>query len=191
MKDKHRYTTNQEDKELVQQYLDGDTRAFNPLFYKYKKIFFYNIYKWCAGQYDKDTVEDMAMEFLGKISTKLHLYDPEKAMFSTWITNSMRNFSMEYANRKNGKPVKNSRNIDDVVYNVPSEPSIFEKLCQRGLIKRMISILGSEDAKIFNEVFVNGLSQMDTAKKLNLPTNTMWYRVKKIREKLSHFQKEL
>lgn len=186
-----KYTTNQEDKELVKQYLDGDTRAFNPLFYKYKKIFFYNIYKWCAGQYDRETVEDMAMEFLGKISSKIHLYNPEKALFSTWMTTSMKNFSIEYSKRKGGKPIKNSMNIDDIKFNVPSEPSSFETLSHKGLVKRMLSMLGSEDTKIFNEVFVNGLSQTEAAEKLGLPTNTMWYRIKKIREKLEHFKTEI
>ncbi len=184
----HQWLSNEEDEALVKRYVDGDTLAFNPLFYKYKKIFFYNIYKWSQGKYDNETVEDMAMEFLGKISSKLHLYDSSKAKFSTWITKSMRHFSMEYAKRKGGKPIKNSMHIDDVVYDVPSEPSSFEELSHRGLVKRMISMLGTEDAKIFNEIFIQGLSQVEAADKLGLARNTIWYRVKKIREKLIQFK---
>jgi len=191
------YTTNKEDKELVKKYLEGDTSAFTPLFHKYKNIFFHNAVRWFS--YKEIEIEDMAMEFLGRISSKIHMYDPEKSLFSTWITNSMKNFMIEYHGRKKNKPHK-GLSIEDLGYtdkdgnkvldSIRDEHTLneVERLSYRKLIKEMINSLSKEDAKIFQEHFINGNSQYDTADILGLPRNTMWYRVKKIKKHLQKYK---
>ncbi len=193
----YRYTTNEEDKELVKKYLEGDTGAFTPLFHKYKNIFFHNAIKWF--NYKGIEIEDMAMEFLARISSKIHLYKPEKSLFSTWITHSMKNFMIEYHLRVKNKPHKGLF-IEDLGYtdkdgnrvadSIADERSLdeVERLSYKKLIKDMINSLSKEDAKIFQEHFVNGNSQHDTADILGLPRNTMWYRVKKIKNHLQKYK---
>ena len=98
---KYVYLTQAEEEALVEKYLNGNTKSFGPLFQKYQIIFYKNIKKWYGSAYeDTEEINDMAIDFLGKISKKLHLYDKEKAQFNTWMSNSMRNFIMEYWNTK-------------------------------------------------------------------------------------------
>ena len=124
------YNSSEEEKELVKKYLNGDTRAFTPLFKRYKPIFFTNVIKWYGNNnYNNEEIEDMAMEFLGRISSKLHLYDSEKSIFGTWITNSMRNFIIECHKRKGRqKRIPNQKKISfDEVITEPSINEIYKK----------------------------------------------------------------
>jgi len=183
------YNSNDVDAELVKKYLDGDSNAFTPLFNKYKPIFFSNVMKWYSSQYGVEEIQDMSMEFLGRISSKLHLYDSEKSTVSTWITNSMKNFIIEYWKRKKGKPI-NGVSLEDI-----AEPTTRENIYReielksyRKLIKKMIESLGSEDTRIFNEVFLKGKNQSDVARELNIKRSTFEYRVKRVKKRLEKFR---
>jgi RNA polymerase sigma-70 factor (ECF subfamily) len=185
------YNSNDVDAELVKKYLDGDSNAFTPLFNKYKPIFFSNVMKWYSSKYDVEEIQDMSMEFLGRISSKLHLYDSEKSTVSTWITNSMKNFIIEYWKRKKGKPI-NGVSLEDI-----AEPTTRENIYReiesksyRKLIKKMIESLGSEDTRIFNEVFLKGKNQSDVARELNIKRSTFEYRVKRVKKRLEKFRPE-
>ena len=185
------YNSNDVDAELVKKYLDGDSNAFTPLFNKYKPIFFSNVMKWYSSKYNVEEIQDMAMEFLGRISSKLHLYDSEKSTVSTWITNSMKNFIIEYWKRKKGKPI-NGVSLEDI-----PEPTTRENIYReieskfyRKLIKKMIESLGSEDTRIFNEVFLKGRNQTEVAKELNIKRSTFEYRVKRVKKRLEKFRPE-
>ena len=189
MTENYTYNSNNTDAELVKKYLNGDSNAFTPLFNKYKPIFFSNVMKWYSSKYDVEEVQDMAMEFLGRISSKLHLYDSEKSTVSTWITNSMKNFIIEYWKRKKGKPI-NGVSLEDI-----PEPTTRENIYReieskfyRKLIKKMIESLGSEDTRIFNEVFLKGRNQTDVAKELNIKRSTFEYRVKRVKKRLEKFR---
>lgn len=191
MTENYTYNSNSTDAELVKKYLNGDSNAFTPLFNKYKPIFFSNVMKWYYSKYDVEEVQDMAMEFLGRISSKLHLYDSEKSTVSTWITNSMKNFIIEYWKRKKGKPIKGV-SFEDI-----PEPAANENIYKgielkfyRKLIKKMIESLGSEDTRIFNEVFLKGRNQTDVAKELNIKRSTFEYRVKRVKKRLEKFRPE-
>lgn len=191
MTENYTYNSNSTDAELVKKYLNGDSNAFTPLFNKYKPIFFSNVMKWYYSKYDVEEVQDMAMEFLGRISSKLHLYDSEKSTVSTWITNSMKNFMIEYWKRKKGKPIKGV-SFEDI-----PEPAANENIYKgielkfyRKLIKKMIESLGSEDTRIFNEVFLKGRNQTDVAKELNIKRSTFEYRVKRVKKRLEKFRPE-
>jgi len=200
-KSKKVYTSNEEDKQLVKKYLDGDSSAFTPLFHKYKNIFFVNATRWF--NYKEDEIEDMAMEFLGRMVSSLDKYDPTKSLFSTWITNCMRNYMIEYHGRVKNKPVKAksfedmgiiTRDGDRIEFSIIEESEVLneiERSSYRKLIKDMIETLGPLEARIFQEHFINGLTQKETAEMLGMRHDTMWYQVGKIRKKLYKFKKRL
>lgn len=195
------YTTNDEDKELVERYLAGDTRAFTPLFHKFKNVFFFNATRWFG--YKEDEIEDMAMEFLGRMSVSLHKYDRTKATVGTWMTNCMRNYMHEYHTRKGGKPIP-GKFFDDMGFTDGNgdrqgfDPESndgtvveIERMSHRKIIREMIESLSAMDARIFQEHFINGLTQKETAEKLGIPVNTMWYKVSLIRKHLERFKDEI
>lgn len=187
---------NSDEKELVKKYLNGDTRAFTTLFKTYKPIFFTNAIKWYGNNnYNNEEIEDMAMEFLGRISSKLHLYDPEKSIFGTWITNSMKNFMIEcHRKRTRQKRIPSNKKIsfDEII----TEPSINETYknieikTHRKLIKMMVESLGSDDTRIFNEIFLKGRTKSEVAKEMGIIYSTLEYRIKRVKRRLEKFRPE-
>jgi RNA polymerase sigma factor (sigma-70 family) len=187
---------NSDEKELVKKYLNGDTRAFTTLFKTYKPIFFTNAIKWYGNNnYNNEEIEDMAMEFLGRISSKLHLYDPEKSIFGTWITNSMKNFMIECQRKRTRQkiiPSNKKISFDEII----TEPSINETYknieikTYRKLIKMMVESLGSDDTRIFNEIFLKGRTKSEVAKEMGIIYSTLEYRIKRVKRRLEKFRPE-
>ena len=192
---KYTYITAEEELKLIKEYLNGNSSAYAPLFKKYKMIFFTNIYKWYKNDYkDPSEVDDMAIEFLGRISSKLHKYDAEKAAFSTWMMHSMRNYMKEYwakknRNKRRGK-VESIDKHHSIVDPTPNAISELERASHRKLIKRMLESLGPEDTRIFNEVIVKGESQSKTAKMLGIKNSTFQYRYQRLLKRLEKFRPE-
>jgi len=192
MNEKQEYTTNEEDKILVAEYLLGKPRAFNKLFHKYRKIFLYNVQKWYGSAYDEETKQDMMIEFLGRISKKMHLYDPSKALVSTWMTNSMKNFMIEFWRRKGGKTVK-GLSFDEVDFNFSIEETVHKKIemkAHRKIIKEMLSSLGHEDTKMFNEIFIKGRTQAEVCREMGIKRSTFGYRFQRLKRRLEKFKPE-
>ena len=190
MKGKYYYMTADEEKKLVVETLKGKPKAFTPLFHKYKAIFFHNVKKQYPDYYGMDEIQDMAMEFLGRISTKLDLYNPEKAQFSTWITNSMKNFTIEYYHRKKGKPIKGKpfEDLQRVLIASESTSKYMERKGYQKLIKIMKDSLGEEDTHIFEELFVKGRARKELAKELGLNRTTFDYRMNRLKKRLDKFR---
>jgi len=187
---KYVYNDDETEKKLVKNFLNGDNEAFTPLFYRYKAIFFSNVNTWYPHSYAPEEIQDMSMEFLGRIAFKLHLYDPEKAEFATWITNSMKNFMIEYWKRKKGKPI-HSKYLEDIDRDFVVEEQITKRIenkAHRALIRVMIESLGVEDTRIFNEIFLKGRTQTDVAKELGIKRSTFEYRVKRVKKRLAKFK---
>ena len=195
MKKKYVYLTQAEEETLLEKYLNGDTKSFGPLFQKYQMIFYKNIKTWYGSAYkDPEEVNDMAIDFLGKISKKLHLYDNKKAQFNTWMTNSMRYFIMEYWNTKQRqKRIKNTESLDGIRGMADPSACIESKLERQGhrkLIREMIESLGPEDTRMFNEVLVKGESMAKTARKMGVKYSTFEYRFKRLKRRLEKFRPE-
>jgi len=183
------YTDDITDKILVVKYLEGDSKAFKPLFYKYKALFFHNAKQWYSSAYTNEQLQDMSLEFLGRMCSKLHLYDPEKAQFNTWMTRSMQNFMIEVHKRMKKRP-KNKVSFDeipDIRVNETIHKGI-ETKAYRKLIRNMIESLGKEDTRMFTEVFLKGRSQTEVAKEMGIKRSTFNYRFHRMQQRLQKFK---
>ena len=185
-------STPQQEKKYIEEYLNGKSTSFSPLYHKYKAIFYTMARKWYPNLVHDD-LEDMSLEFLGKISQKLDKYDPSKAQVSTWITQCMRNFLIEWGRRKinrkrhnhtlTGLLLKGVNGEYDMYLESDDDP--FEDISYRSILKRIYEILGTEDTRIFELHFLQGYSQEKVGEMMNLTRGTMWYRIKKIRTQLA------
>ena len=183
---------NEED--LLHRYLNGDNRAFGPLYYRYRSIFLYHINKQLPKSTKEDR-EDLAIEFLSYISTKLHLYDNEKSLFRTWMNNCMLNYLSEYRNKKSTRNRKitdsiTANNSDGDTYDIPvlSDDDPLKTVSYLNIIKLIKDKLCEEDWKIFELYFLQGYNQFETGERLNLREDTMWFRIKRIRKRLDGIQ---
>jgi RNA polymerase sigma factor (sigma-70 family) len=183
-----------EEEDLLHRYLNGDNRAFGPLYYRYRSIFLYHINKQLPKSTKEDR-EDLAIEFLSFISTKLHLYDNEKSLFRTWMNNCMLNYLSEYRNKKSTRNRKitdsiTANNSDGDTYDIPvlSDDDPLKTVSYLNIIKLIKDKLCEEDWKIFELHFLQGYNQFETGERLNLREDTMWFRIKRIRKRLDGIQ---
>lgn len=179
---------------LLYKYLNGDNRAFGPLYYRYRNLFLYYVNKQLS-YLNKEDKEDLAMDFLSKICTKLHTYDKEKSLFRTWVTNCILNHLNEYRNKKSTREKKITdpiitNNSDDESYDtyITSNEDTLKSVSYLNIIKLIKDRLCDDDWKIFELHFIQGYNQMETGNMLNLREDTMWFRVKRIRKKLDGIQ---
>ncbi len=184
----------EEEEELLDRYLNGDNTAFGPLYYRYRTLFLYHLNKQ-LNTISKEDKEDLAIDFLGRISSKLNLYDKEKSLFRTWITNCILHFIIEYRNKKSTKEKKitdsiTTNNSDDEYYDVSitSDDDTLKTVSYLNIIKLIKDRLCDDDWKIFELHFIQGYNQAETGNILKLREDTMWFRIKRIRKKLDGIQ---
>jgi len=184
----------EEEEELLKRYLEGDNRAFGPLYYRYRNLFFYYINKQYPTLPGHEK-EDLAIEFLTRMSTKLHKYDKEKSLFRTWMSSCILNFLGEYRGRKWSEKNKKTISISNKTENgstwedhFSSDDDPLHNVNYLNIIKLIKERLCGEDWKIFELHFLQGYSQLETGEKLGLRKDTMWYKIKKIRNKLDGIQ---
>ena len=54
----------------------------------------------------------------------------------------------------------------------------------------MIESLGSDDTRIFNEIFLKGRNQSEVAREMGVGSSTLEYRVKRVKRRLEKFRPE-
>jgi RNA polymerase sigma factor (sigma-70 family) len=184
----------QEEEILLQRYLNGDNTAFSPLYYRYRTIFLYHVNKQLSHLYKEDK-EDLTIDFLGKISSKLHTYDNQKSLFRTWMTNCIINHLNEYKNKKSTKDkiitdpiITNNSDNESYDITITSDEDILKTISYLNIIKLIKDKLCDDDWKIFELHFIQGYNQMETGNLLKLREDTMWFRIKRIRKKLDGIQ---
>ena len=184
----------EEEEALLDRYLNGDNTAFGPLYYRYRGLFLHHLNKQLNHLYKEDK-EDLAIDFLGKISSKLNTYDKEKSLFRTWITKCILNYLNEYKNKKSTKEQKITdpiitNNSDDEYYEtyITSDEDTLNTVSYLNIIKLIKDRLCDDDWKIFELHFLQGYNQLETGNILNLREDTMWFRIKRIRKKLDGIQ---
>lgn len=184
----------QEEENLLHRYLNGDNTAFGPLYYRYRTLFLYHVNKQLSYLYKEDK-EDLAMDFLGRISSKLNLYDKEKSLFRTWINNCILNYIKEYKNKKSTRQkiitdpiITNNSDNESYEVTITSDDDVLKTISYMNIIKLIKDRLCDDDWKIFELHFIQGYNQMETGNMLNLREDTMWFRIKRIRKKLDGIQ---
>lgn len=183
-----------EEEILLDRYLNGDNTAFGPLYYRYRGLVLFYLNKRLSYLNTEDK-EDLAIDFLGRISSKLNLYDKEKSLFRTWMASCIVNFIMEYKNKKSTREQKITDSItrdnsDDEYYDISiiSDDDASKTVSYLNIIKLIKERLCDNDWKIFELHFLQGYNQAETGERLGLREDTMWFRIKRIRHRLDGIQ---
>jgi RNA polymerase sigma-70 factor (ECF subfamily) len=90
------------DEKLLRAIVNGDTKAFNELYKRYKQRMLYYFYRMLGN--DRELAEDFLQDLFYKIIDKPHLFDSNRK-FSTWI------FSIAYNQCKNEYRSRNVRSV--------------------------------------------------------------------------------
>jgi RNA polymerase sigma factor (sigma-70 family) len=198
---KYSYHSHNEEKKIVESILDGNSNDFEPLFHKYKGIFFSNLMKWYPNYYSEQEGLDMAMEFLEMIFTKLHTYNPKKSVFGTWITNCMRNFMIGHYRKMNKKSNLKYKSFEEIFnidkdgnvssFDIPVEENatkLIEIKRYKILLNKIIECLDPLEYIIVSELFFNGRTIKEVAEIVGLKRTTLDYRLKRMRKKIEKYK---
>lgn len=173
------------DEKLVVATGNGDAKAFNELYGRYRDRMFYYFYRMLGN--DRELAEDFLQDLFFKIIDKPHLFDPERR-FSTWI------FRIAYNQCKNEYRSRDVRNViekvddpdrfpqDEMIHGEPPfrAEDVFECLEEFDETHRTAFLLKYRE----------GLSIDEISTVMDLPKGTvksrLFYTRDKIRKKLSH-----
>jgi RNA polymerase sigma-70 factor, ECF subfamily len=145
---------------------------------------------------DWDTAEDLAVQSLTKLWTKSELYDPEKAMITTWLYKIGFNAALGYKNERNktrsltamnefGIQVNSEGNLD-VGNDIDETPSFNEMMEEDNALqfKYNLTVEAIKNLKpMYRDLLVdrmlNGMKYKVLAKKHNMSLQTVKNRVRR------------
>ena len=188
--------TKEETHNYVKEAINGNQRAFDRLFAKYKPIMFVIAQKRMFNA-SFDEIEEEVVHFLGEMfSRKLELFDEKKASFDTWITRSFYNWLASIPGRKKRIEASSLQDIyvkdtDTVVeYSIPDKGSSITSNTLnstpsfRKMARLFLTHLTKLEASVLVMKYWYGYSDKEIEAHHQIPTGTAWYRQKRAIVKL-------
>jgi RNA polymerase sigma factor (sigma-70 family) len=188
------YTTHAEDKALVVKAIAGDQKAYNVLLSKYKPILYTAAKRRMFGKNVED-IEDAVMIVLGTAFVRIHMYDPTKSLFFTWIVACLHNYI-------NSIPAQKKRVITDsmediypsnadsetpIEYEIPDEDNFdttMDKEQTTKLIRMLVDKLPADSCEIIKLKYFKELSHKEIADILGCDERSIWYKLDRAKKRL-------
>lgn len=140
----------------------------------YPKLYKYTLYR--VGQ--PNAAEDLVSEIFEKVLINYHIYDPQKAKFSTWLFTIANNTIINYHKKSHHNSFINLEQIDS---KYQLEDSIIEQELKENLLKAILC-LDERQRNIIALKFGANLTNREIARILNLTDSnvgTVLYRALK------------
>jgi RNA polymerase sigma-70 factor (ECF subfamily) len=168
---------------------EGDMRAFEELFSRYKKPILNFIYRLIGN---KETSEEVSLEVFMKVYANLSIYDPERK-FSTWIYTIARNLAknalrdkkyfkdMSFEETVSGgdEPLK----LKDLIADPNARPDLAaqdEELNAEA--QKVLDSLPAEYREVITLCSIQGLTQEEASKIIGCSIATISLRLEKAKE---------
>lgn len=165
----------------------GDKRAFTELFNHFGPLLKGFMMRKGA---DSITADDLAQETMLQVWRKAHLFDATKGAVSTWIFTLARNLRID-ALRRAG----NHRFEELIGYDIEDEDPVGDEILMSKQVSERVSEAIAqlpEDQKAVIELsYLNDLTQIEIAQKLNQPLGTVKSRTRLAYQKLGRALEEL
>lgn len=167
--------TAQYDLKLVNAALNGDQKAFEELFLRYKDIVYFKLYRMIKNKVD---AEDLMFEAFGKAFKKLEQYSSNYA-FSTWLFRIANNNCIDFLRKK--KNIKRTVSIDRTKDEIPINIKCDQNTPEEALYKKQKANLMREEVdklkKQYRELIIlryfDELSYDEISGILGLPISTI------------------
>lgn len=135
--------------------------------------------------------DDLVQDVMIKVWNKCHTYKPELASVSTWLFTMTRNCRIDQI-RKAKAHIQLT--VDDLWYEDDFEPDPFGAVQQHrtdNSIHSSLKELPPEQEQVLTKVYLQGKTQQQTAKELNLPLGTVKSRVRLALKKLENMMRHV
>jgi RNA polymerase sigma-70 factor (ECF subfamily) len=159
--------------------LNGDAKAFDELYHRYKERMLYYFYRMLGN--DRELAQDFLQDLFFKIIDKPHLFDT-KRKFSTWIFSIAHNMCKnEYRNRSIRSIIEKVENADHFSQ---EETTVNDWPCQVEDIFDCLNEFDEMHRTAFLLKYREGLSIDEISSILELPKGTIKSRLFYTREKI-------
>lgn len=155
--------------EIIKQAKQGDERAFNELFYKYKSFVDELLFSYVK---DMDEAYDLTNIVFIKVHDKLKLFT-EYNTFGGWLKTLSKNIAIDYLRlrKKKDNINKDIESLSNESYNSTNDDPI-----NHLLVKEILEYLRINFPKNYDKVFefvIEGMSYPQISDVLNMPINTI------------------
>lgn len=161
------------DKNLIQQYLKGDSKSLDILIEKYLKMIYGFVYKNVG---DTATAEDITQEVFIKIWKNIKKFDQNKS-FKPWIFQIAKNTSIDFLRKKKIIPFsrfENEKGQNPLVENIAAVPlNLLEKFSDKKTVAGAMQILTEKEQKVINLRHTDGMNFKEIAEIFREPVNTV------------------
>jgi len=164
------------DKKLVNQYLEGDEKALEILISQYLKPIYGFVYRYVANRSD---AEDITQETFVRMWRNLKKFDRQKN-FKTWIFTIAKNAAIDFFRKKKAIPFSefNNEKGENVILDTLEDPAflpdeILERKDTSNLITSAVEKLSSSNQLLISLRYNNQFTFREIAEFLGEPINTV------------------
>jgi RNA polymerase sigma-70 factor (ECF subfamily) len=183
----------QYDYRLVQASVNGDQKAYEELFKRYKDAIFFMLLKMVNN---KNDAEDLTFEAFGKAFRNIKQYSPKYA-FSTWLFKIASNNCIDFLRKKKGNTISidgkddsnNERPITLESSGLNPEQDYIKKQKAK-IMRNEVGKLKERYRRLIELRYFEEFSYEEIAQELNLPIGTVKAQLFRARELLFHNLKD-
>lgn len=177
------------DYELVKLAIDGDQKAFEELFKRYRDAIYFMLLKMVNNKID---AEDLTYEAFGKAFRNLRQYSPRFA-FSTWLFKIASNNCIDFLRKKRNNTISlDGKDVDEsertVLMTLPADvlnpEQEYIKAQKAVLMRKEVSKLKERYRRLIELRYFKEYSYEEIANELDLPLGTVKAQLFRARELL-------
>ena len=173
-----------DDRALVRLVVEGDSRAFEPLFMRHKDIIYTMLVKRSCNP---DDVDDMLQEAFMKAFVNINRYNPDYD-FGAWICTIAKNTFVDFNRSRRSKALNpdnnlplDSRHTNSAQATAPTPEESIINARQRAQIERYIATLPEDYRQLFIMRFVEEYTYEEIAETLQMKLGTVKTRIFRVR----------
>ena len=173
-----------DDRALVRLVVEGDSRAFEPLFMRHKDIIYSMLVKRSCNP---DDVDDMLQEAFMKAFVNIDRYNPDYD-FGAWICTIAKNTFVDFNRSRKSKALNpdnnlplDSRHTNSAQATAPTPEESIINAQQRAQIERYIATLPEDYRHLFIMRFVEEYTYEESAETLQMKLGTVKTRIFRVR----------
>jgi len=160
------------EEELLKRLKLHEEQAYSYLYDHYSKALFVVIKQIITQQ---EIAEDILQETFVKVWQNIHTYDGSRGRLYTWMLSIARNLSIDRTRSKEFNKQSKTTTLQDNVYS--SAPAEEARITDIGL-KKVLSSIPEENAKLIDLAYFKGYTQEEIAKILVMPVGTVKTRMR-------------
>lgn len=154
--------------DLVQRLQAGDRKSFEILYERYAGAMAAIILQLVPNPND---AENILQDALVKVWRNIHLFDPAKGRFYTFLVTIARRMAIDFT-RSNYFSTQKKIQSPDILVNIPNQEDLAAKL-DNELILKIIEALDIPQRKILELLYFKGYTQQEVSEEMDIPLGTV------------------